>query len=76
MNGPEEVPVGPGKTRIEVAPGGEATLAMRRFATGEYPVALPSAPGESTTVLTIPRDNAPNPWYLHVAAGQPVRVCR
>jgi hypothetical protein len=74
--GPEEVPVGPGKTRIEVAPGGEATLALRRFATGEYPVALPSAPGESTTVLTIPRDNAANPWYLHVAAGQPVRVCR
>ncbi len=76
VNGPEEVPVGAGKTRIEVAPGGEATLAMRRFATGEYPVALPSAPGESTTVLTVPRDNAPNPWYLHVAAGQPVRVCR
>jgi hypothetical protein len=74
--GPEEVPVYPGKTRIEVAPGGEATLAMRRFATGEYPVTLSSAPGESTTVLTIPRDNASNPWYLHVAAGQPVHVCR
>ena len=73
--GPEEVPVGPGQTRVEVAPGGEATLAMRRFASGEYPVALPPAPGESTTVLTIPRDNATNPWYLHVAAGQPVRVC-
>jgi hypothetical protein len=74
--GPEEVPIDPGRTRIEVGPGGEATLAMRRFATGEYPVVLPSAPGESTTVLTVPRDNAPNPWYLHVAAGQPVRVCR
>jgi hypothetical protein len=74
--GPEAVPIDPGKTRIEVAPGGEATLAMRRFATGEYPVTLPSAPGESTTVLTVPRDNAPNPWYLRVAAGQAVRVCR
>jgi hypothetical protein len=76
VSGPEEVPIGFGRTRIEVAPGGEATLALRRFATGEYPVVLPSAAGESTTVLTIPRDNAPNPWYLHVAAGQAVRVCR
>jgi hypothetical protein len=77
IDGPEEVTVGSGKTRIEVAPGGEATLALRRFSgPGEFPVALPSAPGESTTVLTIPRDNAPNPWYLHVAADQPVRVCR
>jgi hypothetical protein len=76
VNGPEEVTIDPGKTRIEVAPGGEATLAMRRFATDEYPVTLASAPGESTTVLTVPRDSAQNSWYLHVAAGQPVRVCR
>jgi hypothetical protein len=72
----EEVPIDPGKTRIEVAPGGEATLDMRRFAVDEYPVALPSVPGGSTTVLTVPRDKAKNPWYLHVGAGQPVRVCR
>lgn len=76
VSGAEEVPVSPGKTRVEVAPGGEATLSMRRFATGEYPVALAPAPGESTTLLTVPRDNAPNPWYLHVGAGQTVRVCR
>lgn len=74
--GAEAVPVGPGKTRVEVAPGGEATLSMRRFATDEFPVALAAVPGESTTVLTVPRDNAPNPWYLHVAAGQTTRVCR
>jgi hypothetical protein len=74
--GAEEVPIGPGKTRIEVAPGGDATLSMRRFATGEYPVSLAPAPGESTTVLTVPRDNAPNPWYLHAEAAQTVRVCR
>lgn len=74
--GAEAVPVGPGKTRVEVAPGGEATLSMRRFATEEFPVTLASVPGESTTVLTVPRDNAPNPWYLHVAAAQTARVCR
>ncbi len=76
VGGPEEVEIYPGKNRIEVAPGPEVTLAMRRFATGEYPVTLPSAPGESTTILTVPRDNAKTPWYLHVAAAQPVRVCR
>lgn len=74
--GAEEVRIDPGKTRIEVAPGAEATLSMRRFATGEFPVVLASAPGESTTVLTVPRDGAPNPWYLHVGADQTVRVCR
>jgi uncharacterized membrane protein len=75
--GREEVRIDPGKTRIEVAPGTEATLSMRRFASpGEFPVALESAPGGSTTVLTVPRDNATNPWYLHVDADQTVRVCR
>jgi hypothetical protein len=74
--GAEEVRIGFGKTRIEVAPGDDAGLSMRRFAgPGEFPVGLPSAPGESTTVLTVPRDKAPNPWYLHVTADQMVRVC-
>lgn len=74
--GVEEVRLGFGKTRIEVAPGDDAALSMRRFGgPGEFPVGLPSAPGESTTVLTVPRDKAPNPWYLHVTADQAVRVC-
>jgi hypothetical protein len=72
-----EVEVGPGLTRIEVAPGPPAGFSLRRFATGEYPVPTEGAPGESTTTLTIPRDNAPRyPWYLHVEASQTVRVCR
>lgn len=77
QTGVEEVEIGFGKTRIKVAPGDEALLSMRRFSgPGEFPVALPSAPGESTTVLTVPRDTAPNPWYLHVTADQAVSVCR
>jgi hypothetical protein len=76
-DGVEEVRLDPGRTRVEVAPGDEATLAMRRFSgPGEFPVVLPSAPSESTTVLNIPRDTAPNPWYLHVGTAQKVRVCR
>jgi hypothetical protein len=71
-----EVPVHSGQTRIEVPPGPEAQLSMRRFATGEFPVTLTAAPGGSTAVLHVPRDESPRPWYLHVAAEQPVRVCR
>jgi hypothetical protein len=72
----EEVQVNPGLTRIEVAPGGEAQLTLRRFAEGEFPVTLPAAAGGSATVLHIPRDESPRPWYLHVKAEKPARVCR
>jgi len=71
-----EVPVHPGQTRVEVPPGPEAQLSLRRFATGEFPVALAPAPGNSAVVLRVPRDESPRPWYLHVAAEQSVRVCR
>jgi hypothetical protein len=70
------VPVRSGRTRIEVPPGPEAELTMRRFASAEFPVALGPAPGDSSVVLYVPRDESPRPWYLHVAAEQPVRVCR
>lgn len=72
----QEVQVDPGLTRIEVAPGAEADLTLRRFAEGEYPVSLPPVPGGSAAVLHVPRDESPRPWYLHVAASQPARVCR
>lgn len=72
----KEVAVGPGTTRIEVAPGPHAGFSLRRFAEGEYPVHTEGAPGESTTLLTIPRDEATQPWYLLVEASQAARVCR
>jgi hypothetical protein len=71
-----EVRLSPGQTRIELAPGPHAGFSLRRFATGEYPVVTEGAPGESTTLLRIPRDNATQPWYLHVEASQEARVCR
>jgi hypothetical protein len=73
----EEVQVDPGATRIEVPPGPEATLSLRRFATDEYPVPVAKAEGRSTTILRVPPDEAPQrPWYLQVDAEQGARVCR
>jgi hypothetical protein len=72
-----EVAVGPGLSRIEVAPGPQASFSLRRFAVGEYPVSTEGAPGGSVTQLRIPRDAAPGqPWYLQVEAAQKVQVCR
>lgn len=71
-----EVPLSSGLTRIEVAPGPPASFTLRRFSTGAYPVRTEGVPGESTTLLRIPRDRAPQPWFLHVEASQEARVCR
>jgi len=73
---PPEVPISPGLTRIELAPGPRAEFSLRRFAVGEYPVTTEGAPGNSVTVLRVPRDAATQPWYLHVDARQAARVCR
>lgn len=73
---PGEVPVSAGLTRIEVAPGEPAAFSLRRFAEGEFPVVTEGAAGDSTTIMRIPRDTSSRPWYLHVEAAQPVRVCR
>jgi hypothetical protein len=74
--GGPETALKPGKTRIEIGPGGSAKLALRRFAQGEYPVPLSDAPGGSVMTLDVPKDKAPEyPWYLHVAASQEVWVC-
>ena len=72
-----QVPLEVGKTRVEVAPGGPATIALRRFAENEFPVQLASVDGGTTTTLTIPPDRAAKKkWFVHVEAGQLVRVCR
>ena len=70
-----EVELRPGLHRIELAPGPEAVFKLRRFAEGEYPVVTEPSPGGSATLLRIPRDEAPNPWYLHVEATQSAWVC-
>ena len=72
----KDVPLGPGTSRVELAPGPSAPIALRRFATAEFPVALTTAEGGTTTTIDIPRDRARNPWFVHVEATQQVRVCQ
>ncbi len=71
----EEIELGPGTTRIEVAPGPHADFSLRRFADGEHPVKTEGADGGAVVKLTIPQDNSTQPWFLAVEAAQPVRVC-
>jgi hypothetical protein len=71
-----EVVVSAGLTRIELPPGPRAAFTLRRFAVGEYPVTTEGAPGNSLTVLRVPRDATPRPWHLEVEARQAARVCR
>jgi len=65
----------PGLTKIWLAPGPEAHLALRRFTTAEFPVDLGSVPGGSVTLLRIPRDTASQPWFLRLEAPQRARFC-
>lgn len=76
--GGTEVRLATGTNRIEVAPGAGATLYLRRFQTGEFPVELGQLAGGSAATLKIPKDeaSAEYPWYLDVAAGEQARVCR
>lgn len=73
--GPEDTTLEPGVTKILAEPGPAVTISLARFARGEYPVQTAGAPGDSTTLLTIPRDRSTVPWRLHVEAQQPVYVC-
>lgn len=69
------IPLSPGVTRIELDPGPPATLGLRRFAIGEFPVPARELPGGSTMLLRVPADASPRPWYLQVTAQQSFAVC-
>jgi hypothetical protein len=68
--------LGAGTTTIELGPGGEGTVKLRRFAGREYPLSSGGLPAESTTRLVIPRDRLARPWQLLVEADGGARVCR
>lgn len=73
---PEDITLAPGVTKVLAQPGPEVTISLARFADhGKYPVKTAGAPGDSTTLLTIPRDGASVPWRLRVESQQPVYVC-
>lgn len=69
------LPLRPGITRIEVPPGEDAEVNLRRYATDEFPVPTEGAPAGEVTALDIPTDESPRPWRMEVEAAQPVRVC-
>jgi hypothetical protein len=72
-----EVPLDlrPGVTRIEVPPGDDAEVSLRRYADDDFPVPTEGAPAGEVTVLEIPADESSRPWRMEVEADQPVRVC-
>ncbi len=70
-----EVRLEPGMAEIWVAPGPSVEIFVRRFATGEYPVNLGSVVGGSLAQLRIPRDQATQPWYVHLEPSQRALVC-
>lgn len=74
--GPAPLALQPGVTTIELGPGGEGTVKLRRFARREYPLRSDGLAAGSTTRLFIPRDGLELPWQLSVEAGQAARVCR
>lgn len=69
------IPLRPGATRIEVPPGEDAELDLRRYATEELPVSTEDLPAGTVSLLHIPADESSRPWRLRVEAGQRVRVC-
>lgn len=71
----KRVELEPGLTTVEIAAGAEPEIALARFATEKFPVRIAGAPGGSTMTVEIPKDRAPQPWYLHVEAEQTTRVC-
>lgn len=66
----------PGVTTVELGPGGEGRVRLRRFAGREYPLDSGAIQGGSTTRLYIPRDRLRRPWQLLVEADQGALVCR
>ena len=72
--GAPELTLKPGVTTIELPPGRQGTIFIRRFA-HSYPVAVRSVAAPSTTTIRFPPDAAARPWRLRVRAEQGARVC-
>jgi hypothetical protein len=72
----KQVQLEPGQpATVEVAAGPAAAITLRRFAAAAFPVPIVGGEGGTTTTVTIPRDRATQPWFMHVEAVQTTRVC-
>jgi hypothetical protein len=58
---------------LQPAPGVTASLRLRRFATGSFPVSAGEVSGPA--VLSIPADRSNRPWRLRLDATGPVTAC-
>jgi hypothetical protein len=74
---------GRGAAVVELPPGGvtleplgstSASLRLRRYATGSFPVDL--GPLRAAARLVVPTDRSSRPWQLRVDTSRPVAVCR
>ncbi|HEX3041687.1 MAG TPA: hypothetical protein VHP56_06320 [Solirubrobacterales bacterium] len=70
-----DLPLRPGTTTIHFRSSGEASVQLRRFASGEYPLRSLDIAGNSTTKLFIPRDRSQRPWRLRAESPQGATVC-
>jgi len=76
LTGPDSsVGLRPGETSVLLAKGPPATLSLRRFAVGEFPVPVATAAGGSVVTLDIPPDSAARRWFLRIESPQGARVC-
>jgi hypothetical protein len=73
--GAPPLPLRPGVTTVELAPGAPGTIRLRRFARTGYPLVSEGIVGGSTTRLSVPRDRSARPWLLRSEAAQGATVC-
>ena len=55
--------------------GGPATIRLRQFATGSFPVDVGTLAAGTSAMITIPADLSQRPWFLRVEASRPVTLC-
>jgi hypothetical protein len=64
----------PGGFTVLPSAGPAPVLALRRFGDG-FVATIPAAPTGAISIVRIPADAAPDPWYLGVTASVPVTIC-
>ncbi len=72
---PETITLPPGGATIRVAPGAEAELALRRYATESFPIDAGAVAGGDAVELAIPTDRSDRPWQVQVGGAGSFAVC-
>jgi hypothetical protein len=73
--GPIDIALLPGTTTVRASKRSPADLALRRFATEDYPIGLPQTPAGQMMTIDIPADARSKRWHLHVQTEDDARVC-